>query len=135
MGLFSSSISIIRYKVNGELEQPVIETARAGLQKYSISDFDEETPDKIVGWTNFDNPFEPDFEGSDFIIGSYFVFSLRIDKKTIPPKIVQQHYSMMAAKQLRSSGREFLSRQEKKIHQGSRDYHIGAPYSTHTQYF
>ena len=114
MGIYSTSVSIIRYKVNGEIETPAIETIRAGLQKYQINDLDDETPEKIVGWTCFDRPFEPDFSGSDFIIASYFVFSLRIDKKTIPPKLIQKQYSMMASKQLRSSGREYLSRQEKK---------------------
>ena len=113
MGIYSSAVSIIRYKVNGEIEKPAIETVRTGLQKYQINDLDEETPEKLVGWTSFDHPFEPDFSGSDFIIASYFVFSLRIDKKTIPPKLIQKQYSMMASKQLRSSGREYLSKQEK----------------------
>ena len=114
MGIYSSSVSIIRYAVNGEPEKPFIDTVRTGLQQYCINDLDEETPEKIVGWTSFDSPYDPDFSGSDFIIGPYFVFALRIDKKTIPPKTIQKHYSVMAAERLKASGREFLSRQEKK---------------------
>jgi hypothetical protein len=68
-----------------------------------------------VGWTSFEKPFQPDFGGSLFVYGEYFVFSLRIDKKNIAPKILKKHYTVEAAKRLADSGREYLSKSEKKI--------------------
>jgi hypothetical protein len=41
------------------------------------------------------------------------VFALRIDKKSIPPKLVQKHYALEAAKYLADTGRPFLSGNEK----------------------
>ncbi len=41
MGLLSSSVSITRYRVEGDLEKPVIETVAAALKKNSISEIDD----------------------------------------------------------------------------------------------
>ncbi len=48
-------------------------------------------------------------------MGSHFLFSLRIDKKTIPAKVIQKYYAIELSKKLKASGREFLSRNEKKM--------------------
>lgn len=115
MGLFSSSVSITRFKVQGKLEEPVLETLVAGLKKNAIREIDEDAADKVVGWTSFENPYQPDFEGASFSIGTHWVFSLRIDKKKIPLKVVQKMCAQETAKNLAETGREFLSRNEKKL--------------------
>ena len=115
MGLFSSSVSITRFKVQGKLEEPVLETLVAGLKKNAIREIDEDAADKVVGWTSFENPYQPDFEGASFSIGTHWVFSLRIDKKKIPLKVVQKMCAQETAKKLAETGREFLSRNEKKL--------------------
>ena len=115
MGILSSSVSITRYQVKGHLKAPILEMVANGLKKNAITEIDEDASEKSVGWTSFHNPFHPDFSGSSFVYGNYFVFSLRIDKKSIPPKLIKKHFTMESAKQLASSGRQFLSRNEKKV--------------------
>jgi recombination associated protein RdgC len=115
MGLLSSSVSITRYRVDQKIEDPVMENVYQGLTKNTIVDIDSEDLDISVGWTSFENPFKPDFEGSSFTIDTYFVFSLRIDRKKIPAKIIQKHYLMETARLLSASGRQFLSRNEKAL--------------------
>ncbi|MFH2011971.1 MAG: recombination-associated protein RdgC [Pseudomonadota bacterium] len=115
MGLLSSTVSVTRYNVQGKLEEPILETIAKGLKENMIKDIDEDISEKRVGWTSFDNPFTPDFRGSSFVIGTYMVFSLRIDKKAISQKIIRKHYSIEAAKRLAESGRQFLTRDEKKL--------------------
>ncbi len=115
MGLLSSTVSITRYKIEGEIEKPVLETITNALKRNTISEIDDDSSDKDVGWTSLENPFNPDFEGSSFVIGTYLVFSLRIDKKTIPQKIVKKHVNMEVAKKLADSGRDYLSKNEKQI--------------------
>ncbi|MBF0227351.1 MAG: recombination-associated protein RdgC [Desulfobacterales bacterium] len=114
MSILSSSVSITRYRVDGQIEESVVDVVEEGLRKNSITHGEEEPSDKIVGWTTFEKPFSPNFDRSSFVIGSYFIFSLRIDKKTIPSKIFKKEYSIEVAKQLEESGREFLARNEKK---------------------
>ncbi len=115
MSLFTSSSSITRYKVHGKIKQPVLETVAQGLTKNTISEIDGQISDMTVGWTSFEKPFQPDFGGSLFVYGSYFVFSMRIDKKNIAPKILKKHYTVEAAKRLAESGREYLSKTEKRM--------------------
>jgi len=114
MGLLSSSVSITRYKVEGRLPEPIIETVAAGLKKNTLIDVDDETVESAIGWTSVDTPFKPNFEGSSFVVGPHFFFSMRMDKKNISSKIVKKMCTQQMAKKLVESGREYLSREEKK---------------------
>lgn len=114
MGLLSSSVSINRYHVEEKTKDSILDIVREGLIKYSFKEIDEESSDKIAGWTSFNNHFNPDFDDSSFIIDDVFVFSLRIDKKTLSPKIIRKFYHMEMAKQLEKSKRGYLTANEKK---------------------
>ena len=114
MRLLSSSVSITRYMVSGEIQTPVLDTIYNGLTRHTIRSIDEQPAEKTFGWTSFKNPYLPDFGGSSFVIGPYLIFSLRIDKKTIPAKVVRKLFEVEMQKQLKSSGRKFLSTNEKK---------------------
>ena len=113
MGLLSSTVSITRYSVEGKLEKPVLETIAKCLKKNVIRD--DDASDRIVGWTSFDRPFNPDFEGSSFLIGTYFVFSLRIDKKTVPRSLIKKECALETVRRLAATGRKYLSRDEKRM--------------------
>jgi hypothetical protein len=115
MSLSSSSVSITRYKVQGHHKSRVIDTVADGLKRHTIADIDQQVLDKAVGWTSFEKPFQPDFSGSKFVYGDYFVFSLRIDKKNITAKVLKKHYTIEAARRMAASGRDYLSKAEKKM--------------------
>ena len=114
MGLLSSSVSVTRYIVEGKLETPVLEKIYMGLIQNTIKEIDDDPSEKIVGWTSFENPYIPDFEGSSFVIGPYLIFSMRLDVKSIPPKVIKKQYTIEMARQLERSGRKYLSRNEKR---------------------
>jgi len=115
MGISSSTVSITQYNVQGKLNSQVIDTVADGLKKHTILDIDQQVLDRAVGWTSFDKPFQPDFSGSSFVYGNYFVFSLRIDKKNIAAKVLKKHYTIEAARRMSESGRDYLSKTEKKL--------------------
>lgn len=115
MGLLSNTVSITRYRVEGKLKKPVVETVASSLKEHAVPEIDSDVSDKTVGWTSFHQPFQPDFGGSSFVVGAYFVFSLRIDTKTIPPKVLKKHCAMEEARRLAEAGRPYLSRHEKKM--------------------
>jgi DNA recombination-dependent growth factor C len=114
MGLLSSTVSITRYRVDGKLKKPVLETMAQCLKAHVIPEIEDDVSDKAVGWTSFDKPFNPDFEDSSFVIGSHFVFSLRIDKKSVPSSVVKKHCAMEIARRLAETKRPYLSRDEKR---------------------
>lgn len=114
MGLLSSSTSVIRYHVNGRIESPVIETIYKGLTQNAVKEIDGDQQEKTVGWTSFTNPYVPEFENSSFVMGEYLVFSMRLDKKTIPTQVVKKHCMLEMNKILERDGRQYLSKNEKK---------------------
>ncbi len=114
MGFISSRISITDYLVTGDLEEPVIETVAEKLSSYAVSDIDGESKDKIIGWTSYADPFEPDFEGSAFVVGSHFLFSLRVDKKQISSKIIAKELRKAIKQKQIETERDFLNRGEKQ---------------------
>ncbi len=114
MGILSSTVSITRYRVEGKIEKPVTEAVAKGLKKNAISDIDKDVAEKSIGWTSFDKPFSPNFEGSSFVYGNLFVFSLRIDRKSIPAKLLKKFMTLETSKRLEKTQRRFLSKDEKK---------------------
>jgi len=112
--VLAASNSITRYRVEGRLKGPVMDTVAAGLKKNMISEIDDHVSDKAVGWTSFEKPYQPDFSGSTYVYGTYLVFALRIDKKTIPSKMFKKHYLIESAQRLADGGRQYLSRGEKQ---------------------
>ena len=114
MSILSSSVSITRYQVLGQLVDPLMDTLTRLLTQNAIVEIDDEDVDQSVGWTSFENPFTPDFTGSTFVMGSQFIFSFRMDKKAIPSKVVNKRFRQQITKLLKESGKEFLSRNEKK---------------------
>jgi len=115
MGILSASTSFTRYRVNGKPDQPVYEFIGKALTANAILESDESVSGRVVGWTSFENPYRSDFRGSNFVYGAYFVFSLRIDRKVLSPKVVQKYIALETEKRLKQSGREFLSANEKKM--------------------
>lgn len=114
MGLLSASASISRYLIDGVITDSIMETVLNGLKKNQFPEIEEEESEMTVGWTSFKTPYQPYFDDSSFVIGSYFVFALRIDKKSIPPKLVKKLITVETAKYLSESGRDYVSKTEKQ---------------------
>ncbi len=113
MGLISSTHSVTRYHIDGKIEGSINEKVREGLIKYSIPKIENEYDEISAGWTPLESPYNPDFESFSFLFGTYFVFSLRVDKKSIPAKLIQKYIAMEIEKKKEKSGRDFISKNEK----------------------
>jgi DNA recombination-dependent growth factor C len=114
MGILSSAVSITRYRAEGKIEGSVMETIAKGLKKNAILEIDEDAVEKATGWTSFETPFQPNFEGSSFVFGNLFIFSLRIDRKSIPAKLLKKHLTLETSKRLAKTSRRFLAKDEKQ---------------------
>ncbi|MCK7512208.1 MAG: hypothetical protein MZV70_54620 [Desulfobacterales bacterium] len=86
-----------------------------GLKKNAIRDIDKDSDlkNQLVGHLSI-SPFSPNFEGSSFLFGNLFVFSLRIDRKSIPAKLLKKFLTLETSKRLEKTKRSFLSKDEKK---------------------
>ncbi len=113
MGFLSSSHSISRYNIEGNFDREPMETIRTRLITNTLPEIQNPYEEISAGWVPFESPYHPDFEKYPFIFGRYIVFSLRIDKKSVPAKLFQKHMVMEMEKKKRESGRNFLSKSEK----------------------
>ena len=113
MGFLSSTHSMSRYIIEGKFETDPMEEIRNGLIQNTIPRVESEYEEISAGWTPFESPYNPDFEKFSFIFGTYFLFSLRIDKKSIPAKLVQKQMAIEIEKKKEKTGRDFISKNEK----------------------
>ena len=113
MGLISSTHSMSRYYIEGAFEGSTMEEVRTGLIENAMPKIESEYEEISAGWTPFESPYNPDFEKFSFAFGTYFLFSLRIDKKSIPAKLVQKQMALEIEKKKEESGRDFISKNEK----------------------
>ncbi len=113
MAFLSSSSSISRYYIEGKFDDSIMENIKTGLEKNSVPDIETDYSEVSVGWTPFESPYKPDFNKFGFSFGTYFLFNFRIDKKTIPSKLINKHISLEIDKRLEKSGRSFISKNEK----------------------
>ena len=113
MSLLSPSQTIVRYRVAKTEDEKIMETIRAALIKNAMPEIQSKYEEIMVGWVPFEKPYDPSFELHPFIYGTDFVFSLRIDKKTIPAKTLAQHIALAIQAKLKDTDRDFLSKNEK----------------------
>ncbi|OGR27928.1 MAG: exonuclease [Desulfobacterales bacterium RIFOXYA12_FULL_46_15] len=113
MGLISSTHSISRYYIDGKFEGSAAEEVRNNLIAYSIPKLESEYDEISAGWTPFESPYNPDFDKFSIQFGTYFLFSLRVDKKSIPIRLIQKYMAIEIEKKIEKSGRNFISKNEK----------------------
>jgi DNA recombination-dependent growth factor C len=115
MGLLATTSSITRYQVNGHLKEPILETIASGLKKFAIRDIDGQPSEQTAGWTDLKSPYSPDSIELNFSMGVALVFALRLDKKSVPSKLLNKHFAAECAKRLKGSERDYLSSNEKQL--------------------
>lgn len=114
MGILSSAQTITRYKVEGKIDGSILETVRGGLIKNAMPEIQDEHEEVMVGWVPFEKPYNPNFEAYPFQYGTDFVFSLRIDKKSVPAKVLAREHALAIEAKKKDTGRDFLSKNEKR---------------------
>lgn len=117
MALLSTSQAIVRYNVPDsylpDFEGGLMEHVRNGLIQGQMPIEKKEYEEVVVGWVPFEGPYNPNFDEHSFIFGTHFVFSLRIDKKTVPAKAVAEQLDIAVQKKLSETERKFLSSAER----------------------
>ena len=114
MGLLTTRTSITCYRVEGGLPAPVVETVHSRLRRHVIVNIDDQPAEKAVGWSSFETPLVADMDSADVQFGNFLVFALRIDKKSIPAKVVRKYCDQQISKKLEKTGQKLLAKKEKE---------------------
>lgn len=109
MGLLSRSVSIMRYRVRGELTGPFWDSVDEGVRKGAFREIDSPGDEVGMGWVALEDFADRDFKGASYLRGNYVALSLRVDTIRVPPRILEIHVRQESAKILEETGRQRLS--------------------------
>jgi recombination associated protein RdgC len=93
MAILTGTLTVRRYRVAGEVPEGFRDAYQEALQSYAFREtHDEGRIDEIAGWVEIQNLLDTSFSDINrWLYDRYLVFALRIDKKTLPPKLFKAH--------------------------------------------
>lgn len=89
MGLIKGSFSFMQFSVEGEAPPNFTTFINQQLKSNSFRDARASTEEKRLGWVSLTDILDADFEYANYALGDYLIFSLRIDRKQISPKVLK----------------------------------------------
>ncbi|MGB6065607.1 MAG: recombination-associated protein RdgC [Desulfomonilaceae bacterium] len=119
MGFGSRSVSMIRYRVRGEMDGSFWETVEAGVRRGAFQEVQTSGDEVGMGWVSIDDFTDSLFAGTSYVRGNYVAASLRIDTVRVPPRILEIQLKKESRKKLEETGQRRLSsaqRRELKEH-------------------
>lgn len=118
MGLLKGNFSFARFHVAGQLPQAFLNFVNNRIKADSFRETTKSTEEKRLGWVSLTDVLDADFESANYVLGDYLIFSLRIDRKIIPPKLIKIKVMEEERQFLAESGKD---RVNKQIANGIRD--------------
>ncbi len=89
MGLLKGTLTFSRYRVNGSRPANFSALIDERLKKYAFRESAAQGEEDNTGWTALENILDTDFKSGGHVLGDYLLFSLRIDRKTIPASLLK----------------------------------------------
>ena len=114
MGFVSRSVSIIRYRVKGEIEGAFWEAVDDGVRKYAFRAVEGSGEEVGIGWTPIEDFTDTEFRGASYVRGNYVALGLRVDTVRVPPRILEMHVKQEMRKRLAELGRQRLSSSQRR---------------------
>jgi len=109
MGFVSRSVSIMRYRVRGEIESSFWDVVDEGIRKYAFREVESSGDETGLGWTSVEDFSDHQFQGASYLIGNYVALSLRIDSVRVPSKVLEMHFKQESRKLIQDTGASRLS--------------------------
>jgi hypothetical protein len=117
MGILSTSLSLTRYKIAGNVPDALWPEIQTRLLKSSFRDIDNTADERSFGWVCFDNMLDPAWQTAPPEKGEYLTFALRLDTRRLPAAVLNKHFQLFLndyMADLKQKGIETISRQKKK---------------------
>jgi len=111
MGLLKGNFSFARFRVEGQLPQAFFNFVNSRITANSFRETNRSTEEKRLGWVSATDVLDADFESANYALGDYLIFSLRIDRKIIPPKLLKIKILEEERQFLAESGKERINKQ------------------------
>jgi hypothetical protein len=114
MGLLKGSVTFSRYRILGALPDRFSEFFNERIRRNAFQNVWRTTDEKMAGWTSVEDALDTDFPCASYAQGKYMLFSLRIDRKSVPPSLLRLRILEAERKQLAESGQKKLYREQRE---------------------
>lgn len=111
MGLLKGNFTFSRFDVEGQLPQAFLNFINSRMKANSYKDSVKSTEEKRTGWVSVTDILDSDFEKANYALGDYLIFSLRIDRRLIPPKLMKIKLLEEERRFLAESGKNRINKQ------------------------
>jgi recombination associated protein RdgC len=89
MGLIKGSFTFMRFEVEGQLPQAFSNFVMSRMKSNAFREARNTTEEKRMGWVSLTDILDSDFEKADYALGDYLIFSMRVDRKVVPSKLMK----------------------------------------------
>ncbi len=89
MGLLRGTITATKYRVIGTVPDDFRNFVDERIKRFAFTGLSTGEAEKSIGWTSIDNILDTEFSFANYSIADYLIFSLRIDRKVVPPALLK----------------------------------------------
>lgn len=111
MGLLKGNFSFARFHVEGQLPKEFFTFVNNRIKANSFREIPKSTEEKRLGWVSVTDILDADFKEANYALGDYLIFSLRIDRKVIAPKLMKIKIMEEERQFLAESGKKWINKQ------------------------
>ncbi|MDR0815998.1 MAG: recombination-associated protein RdgC [Desulfovibrio sp.] len=117
MGFANNTCSFTRFRILDSAPETLWSEIPDRLRKFAFHDIDNIPEMQSCGWVNFEDMLDSTWNETPPDKATCFVFSLRLDRRRIPPGVVKKHLALALREEkerLRIQDKTFISRERKK---------------------
>ncbi len=90
MGFLRGSASFVRFSVEGELPENLLDFLADRIASFSFVDIDDNYDEYSIGWVSVLNMFDSDFNYASYMNGDYITLTLRVDERKVSSAVVKK---------------------------------------------
>ena len=110
MGLLKGSFTFTRFHVEGQLPQAFLNFVNSRIKSNAYQSTIKSTEEKRMGWVSLTDVLDTNFENANYALGDFLIFSLRVDRKLISPKLLKIKLMEEERRFLAQSGKERINK-------------------------
>ncbi len=116
MGLIKGTLSLTRYRVREEPPETLTdEYLSERLSKNAFVDIENAPEERSLGWVEFLNHLDSNFNPATYRFGGLLAFTLRLDTRKLSSKAVARYYAIREAQYREKTGRRPNSLAKKEL--------------------
>ena len=90
MGLLKGSASFVRFSVEGELPENLLDFIADRVVSFSFRDIDDTYDEYSIGWVSILNMFDSEFQYASYAAGDDIPLTLRLDERKVSSAILKK---------------------------------------------